>query len=158
VNATAPPPPEPASEEIRQLRADLLRLAEAAGIYYEADGHNREPGPVDSIEQEILGLRRSKQEAIDEAQRFNAGFDKARAGEPAPKEDEFEEMGWAWFHHPKATPPEPVVRWCLKDPQGKLDTSCTLPTREVAEAHKRSAGPGWVPWSVVRVEIREKPL
>lgn len=47
---------KPREERIAALEADLLAIAQAVGIVYEADGHNPVPGPTSEIVRKIRAL------------------------------------------------------------------------------------------------------
>ena len=55
-----------------------------------------------SEENEALRREIERLRGIDDVAKFNSGFEKAQAGDAEP-DDEFEEIGWAWYHHKSGT-------------------------------------------------------
>lgn len=55
-------------------------------------------------------------------------------------------------------PPEPVVRWCLKDPKGKLHLDAWETEESAMDSWAGSFISDESEYEIVRVEIREAPL
>lgn len=82
-------------------RRDYRAVAEAAGVMYEADGHNSEPGPVDAVVQAIGGLRDDSRRFLDAL----AALDEAKRAAAVARESEgamAEVLQYIAMYHPSA--------------------------------------------------------